>query len=202
MLLVKESDRRISMEQKKYIRAKQICSIVLLATAVISIVVCSIVDAAINSAFTWSLYPISSIIFAGAVIIPMVLRGTKGVLMSLGSLTVLIFPYLYALDKIAGTEGFILKVGGVISAIVLVYLWLMCLILKLCKNRKCIGFGILLILAAPLSVLINYSLSITVTPEAAAFDVWDILDIVILVAGGIGLLGLDFVLIRTKRNDK
>ena len=189
------------MEQKKYIRTKQICNIILLATAVIGIIVCSIVDVAINSAFTWSRYPISSIIFACGVIFPIILRGTKGILTSLGFLTVLIFPYLYALDKIAGTEGLILKVGGVVSAIVLVYLWLMCLIMKLCKNRKWMGFGILLILAAPLSVLINYSLSLTLTPEAAAFDVWDILDIVILVASGIGLIGLDFILKR-KKSDK
>lgn len=191
------------MEQKKYIRAKQICSIILLAIAIAGIVVCSIVDVAIHSAFTWSRYPISSIIFACAVMFPIIIRGTKGILPSLGFLTVLIFPYLYALDKIAGTEGLILKVGGVVSAIVLVYLWLMCLIMKRCKNRKWIGCGIALILAAPLCVLINYSLSITLTPEAGAFDVWDILDIAILAAGGIGLIGLDFILKRkTKSSPK
>lgn len=182
------------MEQKKYIRAKQICSIALLATAVIGIVVCSIVDVAINSAFTWSLYPISSIIFACGVIFPIVLRGTKGILTSLGFLTVLIIPYLYALDKIASADGIILKVGGVVSAIVVVYMWLMCLIMKLCNNRKWMGFGIMLILAAPLCVMINYSLSLTLTPEAAAFDVWDILDIVILAISGIGLICIDLIL--------
>lgn len=190
------------MEQKKYIRAKQICSIALLATAVIGIVVCSIVDVAINSAFTWSLYPIVSIVLACALILPFVLKGKKGIVPALGVLTVTIIPYLHVLDKIAETEGLILKVGGVVSAIVLVYLWLMCLIMKLCKNRKWMGLGILLILAAPLSVLINYSLSLTLTPEAASFDVWDVLDIVILVAGGIGLICLDYILRRMKNNNK
>lgn len=189
------------MEKKKKLSIEQLCSILSLASAAIGIIVCSIIDLSINSAFTWSLYPIVSIVLACALILPFILKGKKGIVPALGVLTVTIIPYLHVLDKIAETEGMILKVGGVISAIVVIYLWLVCLIMKLCKNRMWMGFGIAMILAAPLCVLINYSLSLTLTPEAGSFDVWDILDIGILVAGGIGLIGLDFILKR-KKSDK
>lgn len=190
------------MEKRNNLSVKQICSILSLASATIGIIVCAIIDVAINSAFTWSLYPIASIVLACSLALPIIQKGKKGIVPALCVLTVAIIPYLHVLDQIAGTEGLILKVGGVVSAIVLVYLWLMCLIMKRCKNRKWMGFGIAMILAAPLCVLINYSLSLTLTPEAAAFDVWDILDIVILVVGGLGLIGIDFILKRTRHSGK
>lgn len=190
------------MEKKKNLSIKQICSILSLASAAIGIIVCAIIDVAVNSAFTWSLYPIVSIVLACSLALPIIQKGKKGIVPALCVLTVAIIPYLHVLDKIAGTAGVITKVGSAIAGLGLIYLWLMCLIMKRCKNRKCMGFGIAMILAAPLCVLINYSLSLTLTPETAAFDVWDILDIVILVAGGIGLIGFDCILKRTKHNDK
>jgi len=190
------------MEKKKSLSIKQICSILTLSSAAIGIIVCAIIDVAINKAFTWSLYPIVSIILACSLSLPIIQKGKKGIVPALCVLTVAIIPYLHVLDRITGTDGIITKVGGVIAGLVLIYLWVMYMIMKRCKSRKCMGFGIAMILAAPLCVLINYSLSITLAPEAATFDVWDILDIVILVAGGVGLIGFDFILKRMKHNDK
>lgn len=187
------------MKKKKNLSVKQICSVLSLASAAIGIIVCAIIDVVINSAFTWSLYPIVSIILACSLALPIIQKGKKGIMPALCVLTVAIIPYLHVLDKIAGTEGTITKVGGTVAGLVLIYLWLMCLIMKRCKNRKWMTFGIAMILAAPLCVLINYSLSLTLTPKAAAFDVWDILDIVILLVGGAALIGFDFIL---KKNGK
>ena len=186
-------------ENKKKLSVKQICSILSLASAAIGIIVCAIIDVAINDAFTWSLYPIVSIVLACSLVLPIIQKGKKGIAPALCVLTVAIIPYLHVLDRIAGTEGVITKVGSMIAGLVLIYLWLICLIMKHCKNRKCMGFGIAMILAAPLCVLINYSLSLTLTPEAATFDVWDVLDIVILLVGGAVLIGFDIVL---KKNGK
>lgn len=182
------------MEKKKNLSVKQICSILSVASSAIGIIVCAIIDVAINSAFTWSLYPIVSIILACSLALPVILKGKKGIVPAMCVLTAAMIPYLYALDKIAGTDGIITKVGGVIAGLTLIYLWLMCFIMKLCKSRKCMAFGIAMILAAPLCILINYSLSLTLAPEAAAFDVWDVLDIVIMITGGAALIGFDFVL--------
>lgn len=182
------------MEKDKTINVKQLCSILSAASAALGIIVCAIIDMAINGTFSWSLYPIASIVLVFLLAFPIIHRGKKGIVLALCVLTVVIIPYLYALDRIAGTEGVIVKVGGVIAFLVLIYLWLTCLIIKLCKGRMWLGIGIAMFLAAPLSVLINYSLSLTLTPEAATFDVWDVLDSVILLAGGVALICFDFIL--------
>lgn len=114
------------------------------------------------------------------------------------ALTVLIVPYLFALDKIAATEGLILKAGAVVAFISMIFLWSVWFIMKRCKNRKLLGAGISTILAAPVCVLINYSLSLTLTREAGAFDVWDVLDIVILVIAGLALISFDLIIKNKK----
>ena len=187
-------------QQNNCRKVRLILGITLIATFLVGIIVCSIVDVAINKAFTWALYPISSIVFALCLIFPIVLFDKRGILPSLCMLSVLVMPYLLVLDWLIGTDGLVLKVGGVISAIVLVYLWVVLLIMKLCRNRKWIGGGISTILAAPVCVLINYSLSLTLTPAAASFDMWDILDIVILVAVGLGLICVDLILKKLKKS--
>ena len=182
------------MGEKKNLSAKQICSIFSLTSAAVGIIVCAIIDVAISGTFTWSLYPIISIILACSLALPIIQKGKKGIVPAFCVLTVAIVPYLHVLDRIAGTGTIITKVGGTVAGLVLIYLWLVYLIVKRCNYRKFMGFGIAMILAAPLCVLINYSLSLTLTPEAATFDMWDVLDIVILLAGGAALIGFDFIL--------
>jgi len=111
-------------------------------------------------------------------------------------LTVGIVPYLYVLDQIAGTETIITKAGGIIAGLVLIYLWIAYFIAKHSRRRKLLSFGITMILAVPLCILINYSLSLTLTPKAAAFDVWDVLSIGILLSVGAVLIISDVILRR------
>ena len=180
--------------QKKYSVIKLVLSLSFTALLLIGIIVCAIADVAITNSFTWSLYPISSIIFVWCVLFPIVYSGRKGIIFSLISLTILIVPYLFTLDSIATTEGLILKVGVAVSAISIIFLWSIWFVMKRCKNRKLLGAGISTLLAAPICVLINFSLSLTLTPEASAFDVWDVLSIVILVVAGLALISLDLIM--------
>ena len=179
--------------QNKQNALRLIFSLSFTALLLMGIIVCAIVDTAITNNFTWSLYPVSSIIFAWCVLFPMVHRVRKGIVLSLIILTLLIVPYLFVLDTIAAARGLILKAGSVIAAISVIFLWCLWLIMKCCRQRNLLGIGISVLLAAPASLLINYSLSLTLTPEAGAFDVWDVLNIVLLAASGIGLVCFDLI---------
>lgn len=180
--------------QKKYDTLKLVLSLTFSALMLIGILVCAIVDVAISGSVTWSLYPISSIIFAWCVIFPGAFLGKKGFLPSIIALTVLIVPYLFVLDKIAAAEGKILKTGAGAAVISLAFLWGVWFIMKRFKAKKLLGAGISTILAAPVCVLINYSLSLTLAPEAGALDIWDVLSTVVLVFAGFILIGLDLVI--------
>ena len=177
--------------QKKYSTLKFALSLGFTSLILIGIIVCAIVDVATTKSFTWSLYPISSIVFTWCVLFPFIYGGKNGLVPAMITLTVLIVPYLFALDKISAAEGLILKAGAVVAVISMIFMWSVWLVLKCCKNRKLLGAGISTLLAAPASVLINYSLSLTLTPEAGAFDVWDVLDIIIIVGVGLALISFD-----------
>lgn len=168
------------------------CVAAFTALLAVGIVVCTTVDVALNSAFTWSLYPISSIIFAWCVLFPLIRSGKTGAVRSLTALTILIIPYLFALDRISGADGVLIKAGAAVSAISLAYLWSVFLIMKRAK-RKLIGAGISTILAAPVCALINCSLALVLTPQAGVFDVWDALSVIILIAVGAALTVIGYV---------
>ena len=66
----------------------------------IGIAVCAICDTAISRSFTWSLYPISAIVFTWLVFIPMIKFGKKGVCGSLLMCSIFIVPFLYVLHRL------------------------------------------------------------------------------------------------------
>ena len=185
--------------QNKYSTIKLVLLLSFVALFVISILVCAIVDVVISNSFTWSLYPISSILFASCVLFPTAHSGKKGILPSMIVLTILIVPYLFVLDKIAMTNGMIVKAGSIVAVIVLVFFWGVFFIMRCFKNRKMIGVGISIILAAPMCVLVNYALSKTLTPEAGVFDAWDVLDIFILVVAGLALICFDLIIRKYRK---
>lgn len=103
--------------QKKIGAMKLILSLGFTALMLIGIIVCSIVDVAITKRFTWSLYPISTMVFAWCVLFPVIYWSKKGIIPSMLIFTILVVPYSFILDKIAATEGVILRVGTVIAVI-------------------------------------------------------------------------------------
>lgn len=85
------------------------------------------------------------------------------------------------------------------AVIALAYLWSVFFIMKRFKSRKLLGGGISAILAAPVCIIINCSLSFLITPEAGIFNVWDILDIIILTASGLLMICFDLIIRKHNR---
>lgn len=79
---------------------QNVLSITFSILLLVGIIVCAICDVAISGAFTWSLYPISSILFVWFVFMPLIKYGSKGTLGSLTAFSILIIPFLYVLSKI------------------------------------------------------------------------------------------------------
>lgn len=63
--------------QKRTVFTNKIYAGVFSLLLIVGIAACAICDVAISHAFTWSLYPISSIIFAWLVFIPIIRFGKK-----------------------------------------------------------------------------------------------------------------------------
>lgn len=69
-----------------------IISIVFSATLLTGIMVCLICNIAISGSLTWSLIPVSSIVFAWVISFPGIVLGKRGIIVSLISLSVLSSP--------------------------------------------------------------------------------------------------------------
>lgn len=155
-----------------------IISILFSVTLLIGIMVCLICNIAISGNFTWSLIPVSSIVFAWVISFPSIILGKRGVVVSLISLSVFIIPYLFLLGNLIKVKE-VFSVGAVVAVISIVFLWIIVAVFnRIGRTRKLIALGTIFLLAIPFVIIVDVMLSKMI--EEPIFDVWDMLSIFIL----------------------
>ena len=163
--------------------------IVFSITLLIGLLVCAICDIAISGDLTWSLIPISSIIFTWVVSFPFIILGRKGISGSLISVSIFIIPYLYILKDIIKVNA-IFSVGSIMAIISIVYLWLLFMIFNRLRERKSVATGITFLLSIPFMLIINIILSTMISEPI--IDVWDILSAFILLVFAVTFFVYDY----------
>lgn len=144
----------------------------------VGIMVCLICNIAISGNLTWSLIPVSSIIFAWVISFPSIILGKRGIIVSLISLSVFIVPYLFLLSRIIKVKE-VFSVGAVLAVTSIVFLWIIVAVFKrIEKARKLVALGITFLLAIPFVFIVNAMLSKMIAEPI--FDVWDMLSIFML----------------------
>ena len=155
-----------------------IISLLFSVTLLIGIMVCLICNIAISGNLTWSLIPISSIVFVWVVSFPSIILGKKGMLISLISLSAFVIPYLFLLSRLIKVKE-VFSVGVIMAVASILFLWVIAAIWnRVGKTRKLIALGMIFLLAIPFMVIINVILSRMIVEPV--LDIWDMLSIFIL----------------------
>lgn len=170
------------------------CAMLWILLLLIAVGVCLICDLAISGGLSWSLYPAAACLFAGCVTMPLIRRGAKGVRPALCRLTLLIGPFLAAIDwQLARSDPrapvSILPIGLAAALPGLLFLWGCYATASLFRGRPlrtgavCAGLAAAACLAenALLAPLLNLRL----------LDVWDGLTMLLLALLAAVLLWLD-----------
>lgn len=153
-----------------------IVSILFSATLLIGIMVCLICNIAISGNLTWSLIPVSSIVFAWVISFPSIILGKRGIIVSLISLSVFIVPYLFLLGSLLKAKE-VFSVGAVMAAVSIVFLWIIAAVFKR-MERKLVALGTTFLAAIPFMIIVNVILSKMI--EEPVLDVWDMLTVFML----------------------
>ena len=155
-----------------------VISLLFSATLLIGIMVCLICNIAISGNLTWSLIPISSIVFVWVVSFPSIILGKKGMLISLISLSAFVIPYLFLLSRLIKVKE-VFSVGVIMAVASILFLWVIAAIWnRVGKTRKLIALGMIFLLAIPFMVIINVILSRMIVEPV--LDMWDMVSIFIL----------------------
>ena len=151
----KADENLIALKRKDENNMKKnvIISIIFSSVLLIGLIVCAICDIAISGNLTWSLIPISSIIFTWVISFPIIILGKKGVLGSLISLSIFVIPYLYILSDLINAKA-VVSLGAIMALIAIVYIWLIFGIFNRLKERKLFAGGITFLLSIPLCWLL------------------------------------------------
>lgn len=158
---------------------RQICAWGFSGLLLAGIVTCIICNLAIAGAITWARYPITACIFAWLISFPALYFGSKGIPFTLGSLSLFILPFLYALECFTGVQ--LMGMGIPISIVSMGYLWAGYGIWKRVR-RRWLGVGWFLLLGIPVSLLIN--LAVAVCIHVPFLELWDWVTMAVLAAGG------------------
>lgn len=168
-----------------------IISILFSITLLIGIMVCIICNIAISGNLTWSLIPVSSIIFAWVAAFPSIILGKRGFIVSLISVSVFIFPYLFLLSRLIKVKE-VFSVGTAMAVISIIFLWMIAAVFnRIGKTRRLVALGCVFLLAIPFIFIMNGILSKMVGEPI--FDVWDMLSIFILLISAFVSFICDYV---------
>ncbi len=155
-------------------------SIILSSVSLLGIIVCTICNFAITGYLTWALFPISSILFAWVITIPMLISSSRGPLISLTLFSLLIIPFLFILERIIGVNGLIMPIGIRVSVVGIIYLWIIYLLFAKTRLQAYISAAVSVIIALPAGIWINYTISKLIGEPLT--DIWDILTYFILIS--------------------
>lgn len=195
----KADENLISLKRKdenNKIRNK-IVSISFSAMFFVGIMVCLICNIAISGALTWALIPVSSIVFAWVILIPSIVLGKRGIIISFISLSIFIVPYLFLLSNLLKVKD-VFSIGVVMAVTSIVFLWIIVVVFnRIGKTRKLVGLGIICLLAIPFMFIINGILSKMIAEPIC--DVWDIMSIFILLILAFASFTCDYVKKKRER---
>ncbi len=183
------------MEKKEY-------SIVVSSLFLIAIIVCSICDVAIHNMFTWSLLAVASILFAWAILFPIMKLGRNGISWSLLVFTILLLPFLYILEKLLLVPNLFLM-GACISLVSLWYIWSIYFLFRVLVKRAYMVVGIAFLLAIPLELFIHIIL--TRFSIENGLSSWDYLSLILLLIFSFIFIEKDLVhqkMKKLKENEK
>lgn len=166
-----------------------VAAIILSASFLIGMAVCAICDIAMHETFTWSLIPISSIMFAWVILFPVTVLGKRGIMGSLVSLSIFVFLYLYLLSRLTNVRA-VFSIGAVISSISIVYLWLIFATFHRMRTRKLRALGITFLLSVPFQLAVNITLSRMIGEPLA--DLWDVLSVFLLLTAAFTAFVCDY----------
>ena len=144
----------------------------------IGMMVCLVCNIAISGALTWSLIPVSSILYAWAVSFPVIIFGKRGILTSLVSLSAFTIPYLFVLSRLTKAPA-VFSIWKVVAFVSILFVWIVAVIcMRMGNSRKLTALGIIFLSAVPLVFIINAILATMISEPL--FDVWDMLAVFVL----------------------
>lgn len=191
----KADENLLVLKRKDETDRNGIFSLLFSGTLLLGILVCLICNIAISGNLSWSLIPISSMVFAWAITFPIMRMGKRGLVIGLISLSIFILPYLYLLGHLTKTKD-VFSVGAVMATASMVFLWIIAFVFRcIGKARRYLALGITFLLAVPFLFVINVLLSRRI--ETSLLDVWDVLTVFILLL----LAFVSFICDHAKKKD-
>lgn len=180
------------MSKKEKMRITNVLiSILFSITLLVGIMVCLICDIAISGSVTWSLIPVSSIVFAWIISFPGIILGKRGIIASLISLSIFIIPYLFLLSSFIKTKE-VFSIGGVMAVVSILFLWIIAAVWKgIGRKGKLAALGVIFLSAIPFMFVINFILSKMIGEPV--FDVWDMLTVFLLLLSAVVSFLCDYV---------
>jgi transcriptional regulator with XRE-family HTH domain len=162
-------------------RTKDIRGALTVAISVLSflgIMICIICDFAISGKLTWSLFPISSLVYFWMITIPSIICSKRRMLVLLVLISLLTIPFLFVLEKIIGINELIMPLATPIFIIAIFYLWVAYLMIGRSKWPKYKSVAATFFVGLPVSLGVNFIISKHIGEPI--IDIWDILAYVIL----------------------
>lgn len=96
----------------------------------IAVFVCIVCNMAVTNTVGWLVYPVSSLLFAWLVLMPLLYYKKRGLKLSFGIITTLTLPFLLIIEQMGGGQGWFIPLGFPIAVSGIIFMWAVFLLIK------------------------------------------------------------------------
>jgi transcriptional regulator with XRE-family HTH domain len=151
------ADKLLTVKENKI---GKIINNLLAVSMLIAICTCVIVNIAVNHRLSWSILVIDGCVMGCLLLLPPLHMKKRGLIYSLGLLTVFIIPFLAVIEYMTSgsikTSGWLWRIGVPVSITWLVIIWFLLFLYTKFRINLWYFIGIILLLGVPGHIITNY----------------------------------------------
>lgn len=158
--------------------------------------VCLLCNLVSKGKIDWALYPVSSLIFAWFVIVPLIYFKKHKYVISLATLSVLLIPLLYLIEQLGPNKNWLMPLGIPATLISLVYFWIAVPLFVYTKINRWYLSAAVILLGVGLDCGIEYYVQLFV--QRSNPDIYNIFSNICVVIVAIAIFFIGFARKRKK----
>lgn len=176
------------VDSQRMERVARWCWLIVTLAGLVAILVCGICNYAIDGGFTWSLYPMASVVFAWLIITPVLLCKRRRIAFGLLVLTFTAVPFLAVILNLAGQSQWLVPLCVPVILISLVFIWVCYFLFAVLKKNFWYSLAIIVLVVAGLDFAIDAIIGAALNEPQV--DGWSLLSILICVIAAVVLFAV------------
>ena len=145
------ADTLVYSKRDTFSKGKRIFCLIFIPLLLTAMLICAIINLAVNHQLSWAYYPIGALLIVLSLTLALLLPHAHRLEILMGTLEFSLMIYLAMIEKLSGTQGWLISLALPISLVSVVCLYLLLKLLMILKRKwQILSYSMLILALGPL----------------------------------------------------